>query len=71
MFWIPGKVLAEQVTRGDFERRLIYPHKKDILEDSVNLALRIVKNIFLSRLPGVKKPKDICTFINRKILILV
>jgi malate dehydrogenase (oxaloacetate-decarboxylating)(NADP+) len=69
MFITAAEAVAEQVTEQDFENGLIYPRVKDILEVSVNVAVRIAEKIFESGLAGVKKPKDIRNFIKRKMFI--
>jgi malate dehydrogenase (oxaloacetate-decarboxylating)(NADP+) len=66
MFITAAEAVAEQVTPGDFEKGLIYPQVKDILEVSFNVAVRVAEQIFVSGLAGVDKPADISAFIKSK-----
>jgi malate dehydrogenase (oxaloacetate-decarboxylating)(NADP+) len=66
MFIAAAEAVAEQVTTGDFEKGLIYPHINDILKVSVNVAVKVAEQIFTSGLAGVEKPKDIRKFISDK-----
>jgi malate dehydrogenase (oxaloacetate-decarboxylating)(NADP+) len=66
MLLTAAEAVAEQVTKDDFEKGLIYPHVSDILQVSVNVAEKIAEQIFNSGLAGVKRPKDIRAFIKRK-----
>ena len=69
MFITAAEAVAEQVTPSDFGKGLIYPQVKDIMNVSINVAVRVAEQIFASGLAGVKKPKDIRTFIKRKMFI--
>src|SRR6187200_1818351 len=66
MFVTAAEAVAEQVTEENFEKGLIYPLINNILEVSYNVAIRVAEKIFESGLAGVKRPKDIRTFIKRK-----
>ena len=59
--------VAEQVTEKDFEKGLIYPLVNNILEVSVNVAIKVATFIFDSNLAGVERPADIGVFIRSKI----
>jgi malate dehydrogenase (oxaloacetate-decarboxylating)(NADP+) len=58
--------VAEQVTEQDFEKGLIYPLVNNILEVSVNVAIKVATFIFDSNLAGVERPDDIGAFIRSK-----
>lgn len=58
--------VAEQVTQADFEKGLIYPHVSDILNVSVNVAVRVAQQIFKSGLAGVERPNNIREFIVKR-----
>jgi malate dehydrogenase (oxaloacetate-decarboxylating)(NADP+) len=58
--------VAEQVTEQDFEKGLIYPLVNNILEVSVNVAIKVATFIFDSNLAGVERPDDIGSFIRSK-----
>jgi malate dehydrogenase (oxaloacetate-decarboxylating)(NADP+) len=66
MFITAAEAVAEQVTQDDFEHGLIYPRVSDILNVSLNVAVRVAEQIFSSGLARVEKPKDIRTFIKSK-----
>jgi malate dehydrogenase (oxaloacetate-decarboxylating)(NADP+) len=66
MFITAAEAVAEQITHEDFTNGLIYPHINDILEVSYNVAIKVAEKIFESGLAGIKKPKDIKTFIKSK-----
>ena len=66
MFVTAAEAVAEQVTEENFANGLIYPLIDDILEVSYNVAIKVAEKIFESGLAGVKKPKDIRTFIKSK-----
>ena len=63
--------VAEQVSREDFERGLIYPHVNDIAAVSLNVAVKVAEEIFNSELAGVKRPKDIRSFLKSKMFVPV
>jgi malate dehydrogenase (oxaloacetate-decarboxylating)(NADP+) len=69
MFITAAEAVAEQVTQEDFEKGLIYPQVKDIMKVSLNVAVKIAEEIFADGLSGVKKPKDIRAFIQRKMFV--
>jgi malate dehydrogenase (oxaloacetate-decarboxylating)(NADP+) len=69
MFITAAEAVAEQVTQADFEKGLIYPRVNDILKVSLNVALRVAEEIFVSGLAGVERPKDIRAFIESKMYI--
>src|SRR6185436_13026293 len=58
--------VAEHVTAKHFARGLIYPAVKDIGEVSVNVAVKIAEEIFRSGLAGVKRPKNLRAFLEKK-----
>jgi malate dehydrogenase (oxaloacetate-decarboxylating)(NADP+) len=66
MFVTAAEAVAEQITEEDFAKGLIYPLIDNILEVSYNVAIKVAEKIFESRLAGIKKPKDIRTFIKSK-----
>jgi malate dehydrogenase (oxaloacetate-decarboxylating)(NADP+) len=59
MLLIAAEAVAEQVTREDFERGLIYPQVNDILKVSVNVAERVAEHVFDSGLARVERPDDV------------
>jgi malate dehydrogenase (oxaloacetate-decarboxylating)(NADP+) len=63
MFITAAEAVAEQVTRSDFEKGLIYPPVKNIREVSYNVAVRVAEKIFESGLARVKRPRDLRKFI--------
>lgn len=69
MFITAAEAVAEQVTDEDFENGLIYPRVKDILEVSVNVAVRIAEKVFESGLAGVQKPENLRDFIINKMYL--
>ncbi len=66
MFIVAAEAVAEQVTEEDFSNGLIYPPVKNILEISVNAAVKIAGEIFNEGLAGVRRPKDMYKFITGK-----
>ena len=61
-----AEAVAEQVSQEDFEKGLIYPHVKDILNVSINVAEKIATLIFDCGLAGVERPANIRDFITTK-----
>jgi malate dehydrogenase (oxaloacetate-decarboxylating)(NADP+) len=59
MLLIAAEAVAEQVTREDFERGLVYPQVNDILKVSVNVAERVAEHVFDSGLARVERPDDV------------
>ena len=66
MFVTAAEAVAEQITEEDFAKGLIYPHINNILDVSYNVAVKVAEKIFESGLAGIKKPKDLGTFIKSK-----
>ncbi len=66
MFIVAAEAVAEQVTEEDFSNGLIYPPVKNILEISVNAAVKIAGEIFNEGLAGERRPKDMYKFITGK-----
>ena len=66
MFVTAAEAVAEQVTEENYAKGLIYPLINDILEVSYNVAIKVAEKIFESGLAGIKKPKDLGTFIKSK-----
>ena len=66
MFITAAEAVAEQVTEEDFARGLIYPAVKEIREVSLNVAVKIAEVVFRSGLAGVKRPKNIRKFIEKR-----
>jgi malate dehydrogenase (oxaloacetate-decarboxylating)(NADP+) len=66
MFITAAEAVAEQITEEDFARGLIYPAVKDIREVSLNVAVKVAEVVFRSGLAGARKPKNIRTFIEKK-----
>jgi malate dehydrogenase (oxaloacetate-decarboxylating)(NADP+) len=71
MFIAAAEAVAEQVTQEDFEKGLIYPQVKDILKVSVNVAVKIAEEIFISGLAGVERPDDIHALLKSKMFVPV
>jgi len=66
MFIVAAEEVADQITKEDFEKGLIYPPVKNIREVSTNVAINVAEEIFRSGLARVKKPKNIRKFIKNK-----
>jgi len=66
MFITAAEAVAEQITEKDFSNGLIYPPVNNILEVSVNVAVKIAEEIFNSGLAGIKRPKNMRKFITGK-----
>lgn len=66
MFITAAEAVAEQVTPEDFEKGLIYPQVKNILQVSVNVAVKIAEEIFAAGLAGIEKPDDLKKYIKNK-----
>ena len=66
MLLTASEAVAEQITKEDFSKGLIYPPIKNIREVSVNVAVKVAEEIFRSGLARVKKPKNIRKFIISK-----
>jgi malate dehydrogenase (oxaloacetate-decarboxylating)(NADP+) len=66
MFLTAAEAVAEHVTGEVFARGLIYPPVRDIRDVSVNVAVKIAEAIFRRGLAGVKRPKNIRKFIEKK-----
>jgi malate dehydrogenase (oxaloacetate-decarboxylating)(NADP+) len=69
MFIAAAEAVAEQVTPDDFEKGLIYPQVKDIMKVSLNVAVKVAKQIFESGLAGIEKPDDLHAFIKTKMYV--
>ena len=61
-----AEAVAEQVTERDFADGLIYPAVRNIREVSVHVAVRIAEVIFENGRAGVRRPKNIRTFIQKQ-----
>jgi malate dehydrogenase (oxaloacetate-decarboxylating)(NADP+) len=66
MFVTAAEAVAEQITEEDFAKGLIYPLIDNILEVSYNVAIKVAEKIFERGLAGIKKPKDLRSFIKSK-----
>ncbi len=66
MLLTASEAVAEQISEEDFSRGLIYPPIKNIRDVSINVAVKVVEEIFRSGLACVKRPKDIRKFIKSK-----
>ncbi|MGL2995011.1 NAD-dependent malic enzyme [Flavobacterium sp. TSSA_36] len=66
---VAAEAVAEQVKSEDFEKGLIYPNISDILEVSLNVAIKITEEIFDSNLATVERPDNIREFIKSKMYI--
>ena len=69
MLLTAAEAVAEQVTREDFEKGLIYPHVNDILKVSMKVAEKVAECIFDSGLAGIERPDNICDFIKSKMYV--
>jgi malate dehydrogenase (oxaloacetate-decarboxylating)(NADP+) len=58
--------LAAQVTKEHFQMGLIYPPINNILEVSVNIAIRVAEEIFESGMAGIQRPGNLEQFIRGK-----
>lgn len=58
--------VAEQVTKEDFDNGLIYPRVSNILNVSINVAVKIATYIFDNNLASVERPKNIKSFLKSK-----
>ena len=66
---VAAEAVAEQVLPEDFEKGLIYPDISDILEVSLNVAVKITEEIFAAGLASVQQPENIREFIKSKMYI--
>lgn len=66
MFITAAEAVADQITRENFDNGLIYPPVNNIREVSINVAVRVVEEIFRSRLARIKQPKNIMKFVKGK-----
>lgn len=66
MFIVAAEAVADQITKEDFEKGLIYPPVKNIREVSTNVAIKVAEEIFRSGLARIKKPTNIEKFIRSK-----
>ncbi len=66
MLLTASEAVAEQISEEDFSRGLIYPPINNIRDVSINVAVKVVEEIFRSGLACVKRPKDIRKFIKSK-----
>lgn len=69
MVLVAAEAVAEQVKAEDFEKGLIYPNISDILEVSLNVAVKITETIFNEGLAAVPKPDNIRSFIKSKMYL--
>jgi len=69
LFITAAEAVAEQVTAKDFVNGLIYPSINDILNVSVNVAVKIAEEIFASGLASVERPDDIRAFVKSKMYV--
>jgi len=69
MFITAAEAVAEQVIEQDFEMGLIYPSVKNILEVSVNVAIKVATFIFNNGLATVDRPDDISVFVKSKMYV--
>lgn len=69
MLLTAAEAVAEQVTKEDFEKGLIYPHVNDILKVSMKVAEKVAECIFDSGLAGIERPDNICDFIRSKMYV--
>lgn len=69
MLLTAAEAVAEQVTKEDFEKGLIYPHVNDILKVSMNVAERVADYIFDSGLAGIPKPENLSDYIKSKMYV--
>jgi len=69
MFITAAEAVAEQVSQQDFENGLIYPSVKDILNVSVNVAIKVATFIFNNGLATVDRPDDISVFVKSKMYV--
>jgi len=66
MFITASEALAAQVTKEHFQMGLIYPPINNILEVSVNIAIRVAEEIFESGMAGIQRPGNLEQFIRGK-----
>lgn len=69
MLLVAAEAVAEQVTKEDFDKGLIYPHVNSILKISVNVAEKIAEYIFDNGLANVERPKNIMEFLRSKMYV--
>jgi malate dehydrogenase (oxaloacetate-decarboxylating)(NADP+) len=69
MLLTAAEAVAEQVTKEDFEKGLIYPHVNDILKVSMKVAERVAECIFDNGLAGIERPDNISDFIKSKMYV--
>lgn len=66
---VAAEAVAEQVVIEEFEKGLIYPDISDILEVSLNVAVKITEEIFNAGLATVERPVNIREFIKTKMYV--
>jgi len=64
-----AEAVAEQVSKEDFEKGLIYPNVADILKVSIHVAEKVAEEIFKLGLAGVEKPLNVGDFIKSKMYL--
>jgi len=67
MFICAAEALASQVSKDMLESGLIYPHISEILDVSINVAVKIAEYIFDNDLAGILRPDNIEKFIKSKV----
>jgi malate dehydrogenase (oxaloacetate-decarboxylating)(NADP+) len=63
MFIVAARAVAEQVTKEDLDRGLIYPPMTHIFDASLHTAAKIAEYVFDKGLASVERPADIETHI--------
>lgn len=66
---VAAEAVAEQVLVEDFEKGLIYPNISNILEVSLNVAVKITEEIFNTGLATVERPENSREFIKAKMYV--
>ncbi|MBV8568976.1 MAG: oxaloacetate-decarboxylating malate dehydrogenase, partial [Acidobacteriaceae bacterium] len=67
MFIVAAKAVADQVTEKELEASLLYPPQSNILQTEITTAQKVAEVIFERGLAGVKRPKDVRTFLESQL----
>lgn len=66
---VAAEAVAEQVTANHFAKGLIYPNVNDILNVSLQVAVRVAEEIFAIGLANIEKPRDLRGYIMSKMYV--
>ena len=66
MFIAASYALSEQITDEDFEKGLIFPPIKNIVQVAGKISVKVAEYIFDNDLTGIKRPDNIEAFVKSK-----